>query len=765
MKFETIYRLSVDVTLVLATLVLSIDISRDYPLARYYPLGVAVAACASYLLIDRREGAGIDRGWANALAFGASGLAILEWYLDHDALLVALGHWLVYLMVVKMFLPKTVEDDWFLLLLTLVQVLIGASLSQSDAVGVALLSWAVSALWVLGLFYLHREALRARGGRGRVPIPGGGGVEPYRGLIEVPYLLATVRAAAVTMALGGVIFLAMPRKAQSERPAQGSGGAPSHMTGFTDTVRLGQFGEILENDAIVMTVELLDEDMNPIEGPNEPLWRGISLVGYDRKSWQREVVDKGIRPDFGRPPEAQRLIYQRIKLEPNDSHVLFGMRPIIEASALRQSQLDFSRLDGSIFREELTPRPPSNIYERPYGSPRGAYDYLVLSDTSQGDIAIQPRERYPNEERLAALKQVPGGIVERLRAIAAPVVAGIPEDDIEARARALSRWLGESGEFHYTLSLDPYDRGIDPNIDFLINRKQGHCEYFASALTLLLRAEGIPARMISGFKGGDWSQLTRVTNVRQKHAHTWVEALLRKSKDWRPVWLTLDPTPSSERDASVARVGGFAGRFREITDSIRYVWVFYIVGFNSERQQRVLYAPLMNLAREAARGFRLMGTWIRDAVRWLLDFRGNVLLILLRGALLASAAGASIWLVYRIGRRTTRRLLARWVGPGKDSDGMAAGVAFYRRAARMLAEYGLERPPAETPREFAGRAAAFLAGRSGGAERFADVPAVVVEAFYLIRYGHHEPSPEDLKHLESRLDALEANLRGTPLPA
>ena len=69
------------------------------------------------------------------------------------------------------------------------------------------------------------------------------------------------------------------------------------------------------------------------------------------------------------------------------------------------------------------------------------------------------------------------------------------------------------------------DPSLDPVEDFLVNRKRGHCEYFASALALLLRSIDIPARMVNGFKGGDWNELAQSMNVRQKHAHSWVPSL------------------------------------------------------------------------------------------------------------------------------------------------------------------------------------------------------------------------------------------------
>ena len=80
----------------------------------------------------------------------------------------------------------------------------------------------------------------------------------------------------------------------------------------------------------------------------------------------------------------------------------------------------------------------------------------------------------------------------------------------QRQGRALEIYLRDSGEFGYTLEMNVVDPSLDPVEDFLVNRKEGHCEYFASALALLLRSIDIPARMVNGFKGGDWNELTQV---------------------------------------------------------------------------------------------------------------------------------------------------------------------------------------------------------------------------------------------------------------
>jgi len=758
MNFQALYRVSIDAMLVLSALILCMDVVHENPLSRYYPLFVIAGCVASYFWVDRRPGAGLTTRWANVLAPAAMGLFVLEVTTDPDSLVLACGHLLIYLTLLMLAQAKTVRDDWFLLGLGLVQVVVGATLSQSDEVGLALLAWSVAALWALSLAYLNREA-RGAGAPGVARLEAAAGADPYPGLIEPGFVFATARAAAVTLALGGVIFFLMPRSARPDRVGPRRAATSSHLTGFSDTVRLGQLGEILENETVVMSVEFRDDLGRPAEPPGEPLWRGVTLVEYEdrRRSWKREGnAARGIRTEFSPPTAGVPQVRQQIRLEPTDSHVLFALRPVLRARGLdARAAPSFNPRDGSIYREEFLRR-RNDDYDP--AQPTG-YDYEVVSEADATAQLPQPGEPPPEDRNRARLLGVPPAMLGRLKAIADRVVAAVPEADHAGRAGALDRWLGYSGQFQYTLKLDAVDPKIDPIEDFLVNRKEGHCEYFASALTLLLRAEGVPARMVSGFKGGDWNPLTRVLTVRQKHAHTWVEALVNDPATGRAGWRTYDPTAGTRRDQLVAGLGGFGSRFRTVTDFIRYIWVFYIVGFNSERQERVLYAPLRQLWENARVGFGIMARAAYASVRWLLDVRGDVARLLLRGALLAAAALLIRAGLTRAGRRAVRRLLGGGPGPAGAGAAQSAGVAFFARAVRLLAESGLDRPPAETPREFARRAADALRARGPLPLTVADVPGTVVDLYYGVRYGRLVPTPEDLNRLEARIDALEAALR------
>ncbi|WP_435022176.1 transglutaminase TgpA family protein [Tundrisphaera sp. TA3] len=744
MTFSAIYRASFYLMLTFATLVMSVDATDDNKLAMLYPPAVALAGAIAFLTVDRNPKLALSRPLASALGLASTGLCFAEYQYDHNLLLLSAAHWLVYLQIIKIFLPKTVEDDWFLFLLGLVQVLVGGVISQSDKVGMALFCWALLSLWVLSLFALHRDALRME----KIPRPVDedaplGHFEIYRGLIDAPFFLASIRVAVTTLALAGLIFLAMPRRA-SMSLSRGGGTPGQTVSGFDEEVQLGVMGEILENDSVVLSIEMFDQDDRKIvpTADNESLWRGATMSRYERGRWRRQSSDAG-GSDFGRPEREPgvKLIRQMIKMEPRDSNILFALRPIIEAdSANRRSHPSVNMTDGTLHRMDHRPIP---------------LEYEVTSGIDPN--LPQPGETYPLPDYRNDLVSMPDDLRQRFRAIALKVVGSIPAKDVRGRADALERYLRDSGQFGYTLKQERGAADVDPVEDFLVRRKKGHCEYFASALTLLLRSIDIPARMINGFKGGDHNTLAGVLTVRQKHAHSWVEALVgRAAPDYQqPSWLTLDPTPADQRNESVAQVGGFASHFRQITDLIRYLWVFYVVGFNTERQYRLLYGPISRLISDAQRGFAIMGETIRSwlhfpSVGSFFSFRGFVVSFF--ALLLLVAFGKLVhWLVMRI---------VRWLsGPSRESANQGAGIAFYTRLLQLLAEAGLERPPAETSREFARRAAIFLSGHGSEAETVADVPPLVVDAFYRIRFGDHRLAAADLGHLDARLDALEAHIR------
>jgi transglutaminase-like putative cysteine protease len=764
MNSNLAYRASFYVMLTVATIALSVD-TTDARYNMVYPVIVAVAGFVAYFTVDKTRIMALSRMAANVLAVGSIGVLYIEYNLDDSQLVRALGHWLVFLQLIKYFQPKNDKDDWFLFVLGLMQVLIGAVISQSDQVGTWLFIWAMLAIWVLGLFFLQREARRAElilghpisearpEGRlildepdGRLPAtslktatrsdPTG---DPYHGLFDLPFLAAAARVMVTTLALGGVIFLFMPRQVGATR-SQGPRGSAKHLTGFDEEVQLGQLGEILENDSVVMSVEFTDEEGNPSEPGGEPLWRGTTMAQYIKGRWHRQRQEPVSFPV--RLPRTSRILRQQIRLEATDSATLFGIRPIVDVSAGYRLPPYFNQLDGTIFRPE---------------SRSGIYNYIVVSDADS--THLQRYEKPLDFFRTEQLLNIPLDLRPRFRALSERVLGDIPAENIEARARTLEAYLRDSGEFGYTLQMDVVDSSLDPVEDFLVNRKEGHCEYFASALALLLRSIDIPSRVVNGFKGGDWNTLTQAMYVRQKHAHSWVEAYMGiDPKTHLARWLTLDPTPGSAREASVERVGGLSSRFRMLTDTIRHIWVFYIVGYDAERQNRLLYNPIRQLIQDVRAGYAEIGSVLRRGLR-LFQFENIGALFSVRGFfvsffLLTALVGLVKSLIW-VGRR-----VVRWLrGPEIDPAARNAGIRFYRRLAQTLAEFDIRRTPAETQGEFARRAMLFLGARGPEAQPVAEVPRHVVDAFYRVRFGQIDLDPETLESLEQQLDALEARLK------
>ncbi|MCE5268880.1 MAG: transglutaminase domain-containing protein, partial [Planctomycetaceae bacterium] len=323
------------------------------------------------------------------------------------------------------------------------------------------------------------------------------------------------------------------------------------------------------------------------------------------------------------------------------------------------------------------------------------------------------------------------------------------EQDRVGRARYLERQLSRSDLFRYSLTGVERDTSIDPIEDFVTRHPQGHCEYFATALTLMLRSQGIPARMVCGYKidHDAWDDLGKYYLVRQLHAHAWVEAYVKPSqvppelmhgndcwnwKEWGG-WLRLDPTPAGAVDT---RTSWFTP-VRRAMDWLDSAWANYFVELDRQRQQDAIYQPIAKAATAAWQAVTNPEPWQSlfhsvTVALYLNHLSREVAWVLLIAAGLVSAAllAACVWLLVRVGRRSRF---------GRKADGSSRArhrveIEFYRRLETLLARHGIVRQPGQTQREFAAVAGSRLARVSDNA-RLANVPGLVAEAFYRVRFG------------------------------
>ena len=208
-----------------------------------------------------------------------------------------------------------------------------------------------------------------------------------------------------------------------------------------------------------------------------------------------------------------------------------------------------------------------------------------------------------------------------------------PPPTVAARPRHWSAYFQDPARFQYSLQGQVRELDLDPIEDFLTKNPRGHCEYFATALTLMLRSRGIPARVVVGYRCDEYNDLGKFYQVRQWHAHSWVEAYLGpqdlpaelrrgdQAGRWaRGGWLRLEPTPGfgADQPASTPKLGAV----RRSLLWLQSVWGNYVLEMDRDRQREAIYGPAVRAVREAigrsARpGLVARACWPGFATRWI----------------------------------------------------------------------------------------------------------------------------------------------------
>ena len=594
MNLQRAMQLTVAAQLTLGTLLLGIGQGSIL-----LPALAIVAAGGSLWLTDITGAVRLKQKVATLAALCAVAIFAADLYrMGTEQQLLAIANLLVYLQVVLLFQRKDLRIYWQLLMLSLLQVVVAAALSLSLWFGPLLLAYLFLGLLSLSLFFAVRESLpfQTTTSAGDSSDLGFESSEQRQSTLRAEGFLPVAREdlnstrigrdlaqhvtwqALFTLLLATALFFIVPRFQKA--PLITTTLAAQTVIGYNETVELGKLGVALQDPASVMRVWFSDPGTGlPYSVAEEPLFRGAVVETYENKNWRPHVASEvGDPSDLERPPLRTSYITQRIALEEQKENTVFSILPAYRLDA--ESKVEYDPRRQQLIRKTR----------------RGRLEFaLATTGLSEGrQVDITPAWQVPDSEAKARLLQLPGkdsgnDLLPGLKQHAAKAVASVPKQHFQ-QAKALEASLGPASGFEYSLAPPPRNLSLDPVEDFVTANRKGHCEYFATALTLMLRSQGIPARMVIGFKGGEFNSLGAYYQVRMLHAHTWVEAYLEPDQlpaDFTPRrrggWLKLDPTPGSDESAEKQDLS-LAEKARDWMDYGDYLWMNYIVGLDSRRQ-------------------------------------------------------------------------------------------------------------------------------------------------------------------------------------
>jgi hypothetical protein len=584
---------------------------------------------------------------------------------------LALAHFAALTQVLQLLDARPRRTEFLLVALALFQVILAANLTDSVFFFPLLAVFVVSTTWTLIVHTLRTEAAEA-------------GMPDAVTTAITPGLLRTaLLASGLSLALALLFFLALPRMRSSlvEGPGFGRAGAAA---GFSDRVELGDLGRIRQDATLVLRVETLRGEAPP---PEEAYWRGIAFDGFDGRRWS---VSSARRPLAGSaelslslsPRLADGDLVQRIVREPVSAGVIFAAgEPVSLQGDVQRVQRDGN---GALYA-------PAQAEAR--------LRYVITTHSARPeeaalavDVARLPA---PEGERYLGLPH----LREDLGRLAREITAAARSD--AERARALEGWLRRHGRYDdRPPGLPPGDPRSPVEI-FLRGGMAGHCEYFATAMVVLARALGLPARLVNGFAGGRENTIGGFVELTRSDAHAWVEIHYARAG-----WVAYDPTPPDLRLRPDPGLSLLA-RLGELGSAVELWWFQRVVDFDRSDQFRALRAAFG--AWQGARGLALRER--RRVSDRLLDWHFDAELVA-RATVAAPSAVAAVVLLGRWLRRRRR-------GP----------PILYDRALRLLARRGLARAPAATAREFALLAGARLP--PAAASSF----AALTESYLAERFG------------------------------
>ncbi len=601
--------------------------------------------------------------------------ALLHYFVVRDDVVIPVVDLLLLLLSAEALRSLEAHNDLRLYALSFALILAATAYRPGILFLIAFVAYVAVATVALMVGHLRRQA--ERHGVGHVPLE--------RGMLKTTGALS-----GVILLIALAVFVTFPRVSQGWA-GRGETAATS-IAGFSDQVTIGDHGStILANPQIVLRVEFPN---GAPSGTGSLHWRGRSYDRFDGVRWtrSRNLPPSSAPTAWYRRGWSGEIIEQKIFGSALDTRVLFALHPALKIDSDNGIQPLFDNAGDFVY----------------WGS--GAPAYTAYSPTRRPppDDLREARSGYrPSGDHFL---QLPRRLDPRIRALADSLTVGL--DNRYDQALAIEEWLHTFG---YTREL-PATAGQATLQYFLFDRRAGHCEYFSTAMVVLLRSIGIEARNVNGFLGGQWSDFGNYLAVTQNEAHSWVEA-------WFPGygWVTFDPTPAGVGSSEILTSWFWPGRI--FFDGIQHRWNKWVLDYSADDQVGI-FASLFGTRRVR----ELVATSPGSA-----DSGPNLFGAL---ALIMLAAIGYMWV--RKGRET-----------------FDPSTQMYLKLRTATARAGLHVSPGLTPLALLDRIRGDRSGAAHPAGR-------VVDLYLRARYGKEAFGDSDLREMREALAAARRTLKARP---
>lgn len=703
-----------------------------------------VAIILSWRADKPDSGLQIQATTANRFVLGFLPFLWVDYRYVSNSWILVLIHFFLFVSIFKLFQVKEDRDWVFLYLLAVFEVLLAAGLTIDAVFIVCLVVFVMSGLAALEAFEIKRAQQGIRPTKTERAFSHDGlhlkkSARPTRLLI-----VATGVMGVLIVCLSVPVFFLIPR-VNTGLLAYNAPESSITMSGFSDSVELGSVGKIQMSRKVVMYVRV----QGSADATRKLRWRGLALSTFTGHSWIKNAFThkkQHLLPDSrgvflldNRPVPVERRSTQTFYLEPMGTDVLFAAgKPL-----LLNSQFDHLAVDRT-----------NSLYTGFHSTQRLSYTVVAESVALTEEAMRSDPGNYTSDIRAFYL-QLPDTFDPRIRQLAQQVVGSAQTP--YAKAVAIEKYL--KSKLTYTLDQTPTPGETDPLIDFLFLRQKGHCEYFASAMTIMLRSVGVAARVANGFQTGEYNSINNSYTVRQSDAHSWVEVYFPNAQTWSE----FDPTPPAGPEATDI---SFSGYFNRYLDALRLFWIDWVVTYDTDRQKSLAqtaqetvigyqskYQLWMKSYRERVSAFLRQFDQVAagtlhhpmfPAALWSIAFLTGALILVMQVVLLIRRLRtspetffASWW---------SRWFLVPWIRLTAPKNPQGAAVLFYNEMLSIMARFGWKKPKYLTPLEFA-------------AQTHMPEVLAVTEYYNRVRYGRDEQAALDVKRMQEMLKRVKEAVR------